>query len=152
MSITINKRTRTMTPRAFGSLGLALCLASLSGAAMAQGRAGGYPDLTTGEAIYKNICQGCHMPDGKGAVGAGMYPPLAGNKKLAAKAYPALIIVRGQKAMPEFGTAFSDAQVAGVVNYIRTSFGNGFADAITPEEVKVLRPARAPTGTVRPPG
>jgi mono/diheme cytochrome c family protein len=150
--MTINKRTQTMMRRISGPVALALGLASVGGAAMAQGRAGGYPDLVTGEAIYKNICQGCHMPDGKGAVGAGMYPALAGNKKLAAKAYPALVIVRGQKAMPEFGTAFSDAQVAGVVTYIRTNFGNSFADTITPEEVKALRPARAPTGTVRPPG
>ena len=152
MTITIKKRTRTMMLRAFGPLGLALCLASVGGAAMAQGRTGGYPDLVTGEAIYKNICQGCHMPDAKGAVGAGMYPALAGDKKLAAKAYPALVIVKGQKAMPEFGTSFNDAQVAGVVNYIRTSFGNSFPDAITPDEVKLLRPARAPTGTVKPPG
>jgi mono/diheme cytochrome c family protein len=148
MTLTIKKRTRSMMRR---TLGLALCLVSVGGAALAQGR-GGYPDLTTGEALYKGICQGCHMPDGKGAAGAGMYPALAGDKKLTAKAYPALVIVRGQKAMPEFGTAFTDAQVAGVVNYIRTSFGNSFPDAITPDEIKVLRPARAATGTVRPPG
>jgi mono/diheme cytochrome c family protein len=150
--MTINKRTQTMMRRVLRPLALALCLASAGGAAMAQGRAGGYPDLVTGEAIYKTICQGCHMPDAKGASGAGMYPALAGDKKLTAKAYPALVIVRGQKAMPEFGTSFSDAQVAGVVNYIRTNFGNSFPDAITAEEVKVLRPARAPAGTVRPPG
>ena len=30
-----------------------------------------------GEAIYKGVCQGCHMPDAKGAVGAGAYPALA---------------------------------------------------------------------------
>lgn len=106
----------------------------------------------TGKDIYEGVCQGCHMPDGKGAKGAGAYPALAGNKKLASKAYPALVVIRGQKAMPDFGPYMSDAQVANVVNYIRSNFGNTFTDAITPEEVKPLRPAAAPTGTVRPPG
>jgi mono/diheme cytochrome c family protein len=91
------------------------------------------------------------MPDAKGAVGAGMYPALANNKKLGAKAYPALVIVRGQKAMPEFGTAFSDEQVANVVNYVRTHFGNTYTDAVTPAEVKPLRPTHA-GGNVSAPG
>ncbi len=144
----IKHRTQTM----MRSLTLALCLASVGGAAMAQGGFGGrYPDQG-GEAVYKAICQGCHMPDGKGAVGAGMYPPLAGDAKLGAKTYPAFVVIRGQKAMPEFGTGLEDAQVADVVNYIRTHFGNGFTDTVTAEEVKSMRPARAPTGTVRAPG
>ena len=143
----------SMTARALKAAGLALTFAAVAGAAHAQrgGRNAAYPEQT-GEEIFTGLCQACHMPDGKGAQGAGMYPALAGNKKLASKAYPALVIVRGQKAMPEFGTSFTDAQVAGVVNYIRASFGNGFPDAITPDEVKLLRPARAPTGTVRAPG
>ena len=80
------------------------------------------------------------MPDAKGAVGAGAYPALAGNPRLGSAAYPAMVIVRGQKAMPSFG-GLSDAQVADVVNYIRSNFGNHFDDKITPETVKALRPA-----------
>ena len=41
-----------------------------------------------GEAIYKGVCQACHMPDAKGGVGAGMYPALAGDPKLAIAGYP----------------------------------------------------------------
>src|SRR5208283_3524981 len=37
----------------------------------------------SGEAIYHGVCQGCHMSDGRGAVGAGIYPPLAANPRLA---------------------------------------------------------------------
>ncbi len=92
----------------------------------------------TGKALYSNICQGCHMPDGRGAVGAGTYPALAGNQKLAAKAYPALVILGGAKAMPSFGD-LSDAQVANVVNYIRSNFGTRFADSLAPNDVKALR-------------
>ena len=33
----------------------------------------------SGAQIYSQICQGCHMPAGEGAVGAGHYPKLAGD-------------------------------------------------------------------------
>ena len=124
--------------------GLAIGLAALAGPAPAQNFGfGGYPEQT-GEALYKGICQGCHMPDAKGAAGAGAYPALAGNRKLTAKTYPMMVVIRGQKAMPEFGSAFTDAQVANVVNYIRTHFGNDYKDVATPEEVKTLRATLAP--------
>jgi mono/diheme cytochrome c family protein len=150
MSNINSHRTPPMMRRALAAAGLALGLASIAGAAFAQ--RGGAFTQQTGEEIYKGICQGCHMPDAKGAQGAGMYPALAGDKKLAAKAYPALVIVRGQKAMPSFDGLLNDAQVASVVNYIRANFGNTYPDAITADEVKVLHPAKADTGIVRPPG
>ena len=77
---------------------------------------------------------------------------LAGDRKLASKAYPALIVVRGQKAMPEFGTGLSDIQVAAVVNYVRTHLGNDYRDVMTTEEVKPLRPKSGVGGEVKPPG
>ena len=133
-----------MIRRTLAASGLALCLAATAGAAFAQRGGGGGPAFPqqTGEQIYKGVCQGCHMPDAKGAVGAGAYPALAGDKRLAAKAYPALVLVRGQKAMPEFGTLFSDDQIANVVNYVRSNFGNSYPDTLTAAEVKALRPAR----------
>ncbi len=101
---------------------------------------GGGPFLMQGgEAIYKGVCQGCHMPDAKGAVGAGMYPALAKNENLETAAYPIGVIVKGQKAMPALGAFFSDAQVADVVNYIRTHFGNKYKDKVKPEDVKLMR-------------
>ena len=94
----------------------------------------------SGEQLFANVCQGCHMPDGKGAAGAGIYPSLAGNKNLEAGGYPVYIVVRGQRAMPPFGAMMSDDQVAAVVNYLRTHFGNDYKDAVTAEDVKVVRP------------
>jgi mono/diheme cytochrome c family protein len=93
-----------------------------------------------GEQLFANVCQGCHMPDGKGAAGAGAYPSLAGNTKLEAGGYPVYVVVRGQRAMPPFGAMMSDDQVAAVVNYLRTHFGNEYRDAVTAEDVKVVRP------------
>jgi mono/diheme cytochrome c family protein len=125
---------------------------SLASQASAQGFGGGYP-MKTGEALYKDVCQSCHMPDGKGAKGAGVYPALAGNKKLASKAYPTIVVLRGQKAMPAFGPSFTDEQVAAVVNYVRTHFDNTFKDETTPEDVKKLRAAVMPKAlSDRPPG
>jgi mono/diheme cytochrome c family protein len=142
-----------MTKRTVQIAGLVLALAAVSGVAHAQRRGGDNPfPEKTGEEIYKNVCQGCHMSDGKGAQGAGVYPALAGNKKLAAKAYPALVVVRGQKAMPEFGTGLSDMQVAAVVNYVRTHFGNDYRDVTTTEEVSPLHPKKGVGGEVKPPG
>lgn len=141
------------TRQALAAAGLILAVSALASPSLAQRRGGASPfPEQSGEEIYKGVCQGCHMPDAMGAKGAGAYPALAGNKRLGAKAYPALVIVRGQKAMPEFGSSFSDEQVANVVNYIRTHFGNGFADTVTPDEVKAVRPPPRPVGTVAPPG
>ena len=94
----------------------------------------------TGEALYANICQACHMPDGKGASGGGTYPALAGDQNLAARGYPVLVVVKGQRGMPPIGMMMSDDQVAAVVNYVRTHFGNNYQDAVTSEEVKSARP------------
>jgi mono/diheme cytochrome c family protein len=92
-----------------------------------------------GEAIYRNVCAGCHMPDGRGAIGAGAYPALARNVKLEAGGYPVLLVVNGQKAMPAFGRVLDDSQVAAVVNYIRANFGNAYTDRVSTDDVKAAR-------------
>lgn len=93
----------------------------------------------TGAALYANACQACHMPSGEGATGAGRYPALARNENLAASAYVLDVVLKGQKAMPPFGRLMSDDQVATVVNFVRTHFGNAYGDAITAADVKAAR-------------
>ncbi|MDH1429717.1 cytochrome c [Comamonas aquatica] len=92
-----------------------------------------------GKAIYEAICQGCHMPKGQGAQGAGFYPPLANNSKLAAAAYPVGVVMNGLHGMPSFAPRLNDEQVAEVVNYVRTHFGNQFTDTVKAEDVKLFR-------------
>ncbi len=92
-----------------------------------------------GAAVYAAVCAACHMPDGRGAIGAGAYPALAANPRLAAAGYPILVVLRGRKAMPAFGRSLSDAQVAEVVGFIRSSFGNAYPDAPTAKDVAALR-------------
>jgi mono/diheme cytochrome c family protein len=120
---------------------LAAALATVPSAAPGQDFFTGNFPQQSGEGLYKGVCQGCHMPDAQGAVGAGAYPALAKDPRLQTPAYPALVVINGQKAMPQFGDALNDDQVANVVNYIRSSFGNHYADKITPAQVKALRPA-----------
>lgn len=93
----------------------------------------------SGEALFHAICQGCHMPQGEGAKGAGAYPALAGNPRLAVADYPIYVVLRGQKGMPSFGNMLGDAQIAAVVSYARTHFGNQYPEPVTPESVAKLR-------------
>jgi mono/diheme cytochrome c family protein len=93
----------------------------------------------TGEGLYADICQGCHMPGGVGAVGAGRYPALAGNPNLASASYALTLVIRGQKGMPPFGSFLTDEQAAAVVNYVRSHFGNTYADQATAADAKAAR-------------
>lgn len=88
-----------------------------------------------GDAIYRSVCAGCHMPDGRGASGAGTYPSLIDDPRLAKINDPIGVVLKGRKAMPPFASSLTNGQVAAVVTYIRTHFGNGFADPPTPGDV-----------------
>jgi mono/diheme cytochrome c family protein len=102
-----------------------------------------------GRQIYERICQGCHMADGGGAVGAGRYPALAKDPTLVSRQYMALTILTGRRNMPAFGArhavgfggppvTLTETQIAAVVNYVRTNFGNRYGDSITAAEVVAL--------------
>ena len=102
-----------------------------------------------GAEIYGRICQGCHMPGAQGAVGAGHYPKLAGDPALVSWQYVAVTVLNGKNGMPPFGLPedqvmetravhLSDAQVADVVNYLRTNFGNHYKGRITAGQVAGL--------------
>ena len=121
-----------------------LLLLLLAGAARADepGPTFGNPMHFTeadGQAVYAAACAGCHMPDGRGAVGAAAYPALAGDPRLAAAAYPVIRVLRGKGAMPPLGRLLSDEQVAAVVSYIRTNFGNDYTPGPTAPDVAAAR-------------
>jgi mono/diheme cytochrome c family protein len=92
-----------------------------------------------GEAVYRGVCQGCHMADAKGATGAGSYPALAGNARLAEAGYVLTMVMNGHKGMPPFRGHFTNQQVADVVNYVRTHFGNRFKGEVKPADVQAMR-------------
>jgi mono/diheme cytochrome c family protein len=108
----------------------------------------------SGEDIYRHICQGCHMADGRGAQGAGTYPALAQNSHLASAQFTAATIYNGRKNMPHFGPQpglgefeefvvvhLDDAEIAAVANYVRSHFGNRYTDQLTAADIAALHPS-----------
>ncbi len=104
--------------------------------------------LARGEQVYLANCAACHRADGQG--NAGMHPPLnqtpwvVGNKerliKVALHGLQERIVVHGQvyeEPMPGFAH-LSDQELADVLSYVRSSFGNE-ASLIRVEEVAKVR-------------
>ncbi len=149
-------RTVTDSTRASAAVGLALAIVALAAllGTPAQADTAGIFDpatlsTTDGQKIYEQICQGCHMQGARGAVGAGHFPALASNRTLASRQSMALTILMGRRNMPAFGAkhaigfdgppaTLSNQQIAAVINYIRTHFGNRYTDSITDTEVVAL--------------
>ena len=92
-----------------------------------------------GEAIYRSVCAGCHMPDGRGASGAGTYPSLADDPRLAVPELPDRCGAERPEGHAAIRRGLTNEQVAAVVTYIRSHFGNGFAAALTPADVAAER-------------
>lgn len=100
----------------------------------------------TGEQVYRQVCQACHMADAKGATGAGAFPALAANPKLGISAYAVTIVTKGQGAMPGFYELLDADQIAGVLTYLRGNFGNSFAKPVTAEDVvRIAGPRPGPS-------
>lgn len=125
-----------------------LLLATLAGLALAPGHARADAasaaaatsvKVADGAAIYQHVCQGCHMPDGRGATGAASFPALAKNPKLADADYPITMVLNGHGDMPWFSAMLNDAQIAAVVSYIRSHLGNDDTPPVTAADVAALR-------------
>jgi mono/diheme cytochrome c family protein len=110
--------------------------ASLKDAAMSRGWKF---DEQGGENLFRHVCAGCHQPDAKGAIGAAAYPALAADQKLASTDFFISVLLDGLRGMPPLGGMMSDEQVADVVNYVRTHFGNSYADALSAADVAAAR-------------
>src|SRR5437763_1684947 len=91
--------------------------------------------LAHGEKIYQT-CAACHQPNGKGNPPA--FPPLAGSKIVnGPKEGHIDMVLKGKPgtAMQAFGTQLSDTDIAAVISYERSSFGNK-AGIVQPAEVR----------------
>lgn len=95
---------------------------------------------TTGEGVYREICQACHMPNAEGGTGAAAIPALAKNPKLADVDWMVSTIVKGRGGMPAFNGMLSPEQIAGVATYVRGHFGNAYPKPVTVADVKRLTP------------
>lgn len=102
-----------------------------------------------GRSTWLNVCAGCHARDGEGkpnvTVGmvnnATLRQPDGRNLIVSVlDGLPAQNFPNNQsmQSMPGFAASLSDDDVAGLVNYMRTTWG-GQPGNITPEQVKALR-------------
>jgi len=102
-----------------------------------------------GARLYLDNCAACHRSDGRGY--AQVYPALAGNPAVNGGNPASLIrLVLGggampgteggptQFAMPPFGARLSDQDVAQVLSFVRSSWGNR-GDAVAAAQVHELR-------------
>ncbi|MCS3450556.1 c-type cytochrome [Bradyrhizobium elkanii] len=107
--------------------------------------------LSFGKSIYDRDCASCH-----GATGQGMppdYPPLAGNQsiQMVSAVNPIRMVLNGgyppgtsgnpmPHGMPPFAQKLSDDEVAAVVTYIRTAWGNR-GEPVSARQANELRAA-----------
>ncbi|MDG2141750.1 MAG: cytochrome c [Gammaproteobacteria bacterium] len=92
---------------------------------------------TTGERLFLENCAECHQEDGEGI--PNIYPSLADNELvLGSGADVALVLIIGRGEMPSFNGVFTDKEMAHVVNYIRSVFGN-IDKPISTQTISLLR-------------
>ncbi len=115
-----------------------------------QPKSGAAALLAQGRKTYETVCGICHGTDGLGK--PGQFPPLAGSEWVNEKDFKRLaqipldglngtVHVKGQEwnaSMAAMGAALSDADLAAVLTYIRSSWGNNVS-AVTADDLKAVR-------------
>ena len=98
-------------------------------------------EQSPGEQVYNARCAACHQNSGAGLPPA--FPSLHGSSLALADDYTELVtqILMGQGAMPAFAAQLDDQQIADVLTYIRSSWGNS-APAIEADAVSAIRAAQ----------
>lgn len=105
-----------------------------------------------GKRVFAN-CIACHQTTGQGLPGA--YPPLAGSEwamgpedriiRIVLNGLSGPITVKStsfNNSMPAFGPQLRDEQIADVLTYVRSEWGNN-APVVSPDKVKEIRAAVA---------
>jgi mono/diheme cytochrome c family protein len=107
--------------------------------------AGPPPD---GQLVYRSRCAACHGTDGQGLRGA--FPPIAGAEianrdeiyhiKIVLEGMSGPLVVKGiayDGTMPPFNLVLSAAEIAAVITYERTAFGNSGGAVSVDDVVKM---------------
>jgi mono/diheme cytochrome c family protein len=102
-----------------------------------------------GMSVYNSVCAACHQQDGQGLPGA--FPPLVGSDwLLKGPETPIRIVLHGlsgsidvngatfNNIMPEWGSRLSNEEIAAVLTYARSTWGNS-APEISEEMVDKIR-------------
>jgi mono/diheme cytochrome c family protein/glucose/arabinose dehydrogenase len=104
--------------------------------------------ISPGQAIYEALCLNCHQAAGQGLTG--VYPPLAKSEWVAGDATalikitihglagPTKVLGKDYGVVPMPPMGLDDQQLADVLTYVRSAFGNKAAP-VKVEEVKAIR-------------
>ncbi len=117
-----------------------------------QPKSGAAAMAARGKQVYDKVCGICHGPDGMGK--PNQAPPLAGSEWVNTQGFHRMaqipldglngsLQVEGKDwnlNMAPMGAALSDSDLAAVLTYIRSSWGNK-AGAVTADDVKAIRAA-----------
>ncbi len=110
----------------------------------------GAEQSSPGKSLFSKNCAACHQATGKGLPGT--IPPLAGSAMATNEdaTKPIRIVLHGFKGeieragakyngqMQSWKTNFTDQEIADILTYVRSGFGNA-ASAITADQVKEVR-------------
>lgn len=136
-STTTTTEEGTSSPEAVSSPEAGASVAAMGGSANDGGK------------VYQTNCSSCHQANGQGV--AGTFPPLAGNPAVAGDATKVVHIVKYglngkldvkgttyNGMMPAWGQQLSNGDIASVVTYIRSSWGNS-GSAVTESQVAAVK-------------
>lgn len=114
------------------------------------------PDSIDGAGLFVARCAACHQADGAGLTG--VFPPLARSEwvngppgtliAIVLSGVAGEITVRSQKyngMMPPFAEQLSDAEMAALLTYLRSAWGND-TGAVTADVVSAIRATTAGRG------
>lgn len=156
----MHRLTRTLTLAVIAALCFTACAknannssasasASASApAAPATAAAGATVSVADGSKVYAANCSSCHQANGQGV--ASSFPPLAGNPVVTGDPKAVIHIVKYglngnikvngtayNGMMPAWGSQLSNADIAFVITYVRSSWGN-HAGAVTEADVSAV--------------
>jgi cytochrome c6 len=98
-------------------------LSGLLAASIVSVAAGSGAWAATPSALFNDNCSACHQTTGKGVKGA--FPALAGDAFVQGDPTPmTATVLAGRAGMPAFKDDLSDLELASVLTYVRTSWGN----------------------------
>lgn len=110
-------------------------------------------ESVSGADVFARNCAACHGSEGRGVAGA--FPPLAGSEWVAdSPDAPIRILLHGLQGeirvgghdydgvMPAFGARLTDRELAAVLSYVRSAWGND-AGPVDPDSVRAVRRADA---------
>jgi mono/diheme cytochrome c family protein len=122
---------------------------SASASATEAAAANNPASASDGATVYVANCASCHQSNGQGVSGA--FPPLANNPTVTGNPTAAITIVKDgltgrvvvngatySGIMPPWGKQLSDTQIASVLSYIRSSWGN-HAPGVSVAEVQAVK-------------